>query len=169
MPIICCKKDVYMLVSDSAEADNGVDFDEIFDRHFEVDELIALPIIELNKKGYVTTYSCSGHPFFWNLSYKHQEDEEQDYNEAIFHDEDDELYFYADRTSIEEAYIAFAENYEFRKLPDGWWHDRDRNAIRFTFQMNVSALELHKAQMTAMHNLYLWTCSLDNIGLTLIS
>jgi len=158
-----------MLFSDSAEADNGVDFGEVFDRHFEVDELIALPVIELNKRGYITTYSCAGHPFFWNLSYKHQEDEEQNYAESIFHDEDDEQYFYADRTYFEEAYIAFAEKYEFGKLPDGWWYDRDRNAIRFTFQMNLSIFELYTTQMTEMRNLYLWACSLDDISLTLTS
>ena len=31
--------------------------------YFECDDLIAPTIIELNKKGYITTECCSGHPY----------------------------------------------------------------------------------------------------------
>ena len=33
------------------------------ENYFEVDELIALPIQTLNRKGYITEFCCSGHPF----------------------------------------------------------------------------------------------------------
>ena len=34
-----------------------------YENYFEVDELIALPIQILNRKGYITDFCCSGHPF----------------------------------------------------------------------------------------------------------
>ena len=33
------------------------------DDYFQCDDIIALPIQLLNKKGYLTEYSCGGHPF----------------------------------------------------------------------------------------------------------
>ena len=35
------------------------------DDYFYIDELIALPIQILNRKGYTTKFCCAGHPFDW--------------------------------------------------------------------------------------------------------
>ena len=37
--------------------------EEDYDIYFEVDDILALPIRELNLKGYKTLLCCSGHPF----------------------------------------------------------------------------------------------------------
>ena len=161
MPIICCKNNVYMVFEDSAEADNAVDFDEIFDRHFEVDELLVLPVIELNKRGYITVYSCSGHPFMWELTYQNDE-EEQQYENPLFYEKDEHLYFYAYRRSIAEAYIKFEQEYKFKILPDGWRYERD--TLRFAFSTDLSDYELHKVLIKAMDSLYAWACSLNFIN-----
>ena len=41
----------------------GSNIDHYLDDYFEVDELIALPIQVLNRKGYTTSFCCSGHSF----------------------------------------------------------------------------------------------------------
>ena len=43
-------------------ADSNIDGFE--NEHFEVDELIAPVIRELNLKGYTTKFCCSGHPYY---------------------------------------------------------------------------------------------------------
>lgn len=161
MAMICCKNNVYMIFSDSIEADNGVNFDKMFDKHFEVDELIAVPIVELNRKGYITTFSCAGHPFFWSLEYKNHE-EEQEHSKSIFYDKEDHLYFYADRYNGDQAYIAFEKEYEFDTLPDGWY--KDKNAIRIDYPENLSNHELYRVIMKAVDSLYIWVSSLACIN-----
>ena len=43
---------------------------------FEIDELIALPVQVLNRKGYSTISCCSGHPFGWLLNNPNAEEYE---------------------------------------------------------------------------------------------
>jgi len=49
-------KDTFEILHDS-------NIDGYFDDYFEVDELMALPIQTLNRKGYRTLFCCQGHPF----------------------------------------------------------------------------------------------------------
>ncbi len=62
--------------------------DETF---IEVDEMIAPVILLLNKKGYQTIYSCSGHLY--------------------------PSYEMAETNSSDQCYIVFKENYNISKLP----------------------------------------------------
>jgi len=49
--------------NDSFEILQGSNIDNYLDEYFDVDDLIALPIQTLNRRGYKTQFCCSGHPF----------------------------------------------------------------------------------------------------------
>ena len=65
-------------------------YEKDFPNVFLVDQPLAYPISLLNKKGYKTLYSCSGH------------------------------YYFVHETFHQEMYILFDKVYQFDTLPDGF-------------------------------------------------
>lgn len=101
---------------------------EIVDDVFEVDNDIAEIISLLNKKGYYTRYSCSGHvkdPRIYEM-YKIKKDEEFDDKTIgyLVKDSKDgyEILMPYRYTSV---YIMFDKKYEFDKLPNGFYISYD--------------------------------------------
>ncbi len=92
----------------------------VADRFFEVDELIALPLQKLNRKGYYTACSCQGHPFDHVLFHLSPEGALQP--------------FVAEVPSPCESYVTFMEPYELPSLPEG-----------FTLQKTEKSLRIFKA------------------------
>lgn len=100
---------------DSRESWNRKDID-----YFEVDEMIAYPVSELNKKGYETIFCCSGHI--------HSE-----INELVLGEEDKEenipivncigyvkrTYCFV-KTEQSSCYILFKDKPDFKNLPAGF-------------------------------------------------
>ncbi len=94
---------------------------DIIDNVFEVDEDIAESISLLNKKGYYTRYSCSGHvkdPRMYEM-YKVNKSGEFDDKDLGFIVEDNKDYYQIlmpnRYTSI---YVMFDKKYKFDNLPD---------------------------------------------------
>lgn len=85
---------------------------------FEVDELIAIPLQILNRKGYLTACSCAGHPFdsvFFNIT-----------DDGIFEP------FTAEGFSSCISYITFSGNYNFPSLPQGFEKDQATAGVRIS-------------------------------------
>lgn len=87
---------------------------------FEVDELIALPLQKLNRKGYYTACSCQGHPFDHVLFHLSPEGALQP--------------VVAEVPCPHESYVTFVEPYELPSLPEG-----------FTLQKTEKSLRIFKA------------------------
>lgn len=160
MALICIKAKEYIIFHDNAMAETP-DLNAVFDMHFEVDELLALPIAELNKKGYLTSFSCSGHPFFRCLLYKNDEEDQPANLTPFFYDKDNHLYYYASKCSCPQSYIAFQRDYKFEKLPEGWFWDE--KALRYNYPTDLSDYELFRLQIKAINDLYIWICSLNDM------
>lgn len=93
---------------------------------FEVDEKIAETISILNKKGYITKYSCSGHLLTYSYKFK---DDISLINEAkkdnlihIFNVNDKSFEYYRD-VEITSVYVKFIKHYNFPNLPDGFEYE----------------------------------------------
>lgn len=109
----------------------------------ELDDLIAPVISELNKKGYKTLFSCSGHAE----------------GMITFFSKNSELY--------PHAYITFDEGVIIPKnlIPEGWKYEKDLNSLyfhysiysAFTVKNTSNLIKMQKNQkiiMSVMTNLF---------------
>lgn len=159
---------------------NYCDFDAMRnDEVFEVDEMIAPIISILNKKGYLTSYSCSGHPYGMKSSESHIFDSKFTGEEDV----DEEIGTYMNITNSKkvcvdgnyvkiyigvtygfDAYIMFKPEIELDvSLPDGWEYDRDLNGvcIRYHYDFeNGSYFSKYDKILKTMRSLFGWALDL---------
>ena len=91
---------------------------DIPDNYFPVDELIALPIQVLNRKGYITAACCAGHLFpalYGNYVENHKHITIEDGTVLRIFDTED----------VHESYIMFKEDISLPTLPPGFVKDED--------------------------------------------
>lgn len=119
------------------------------DSCFFVDEMMALPILELNRKGWITEYCCSGHLTNAEYSGKNSASKYSTY-----------------RSDHNFAYIVFNRMYEFSTLPDGWKLDQayidqyKKMAIEIRFTSEPFTLNRLTEILEAVKSLYLWSVNL---------
>ena len=130
--------------------------DEIIDfENFEVDELIAIPIQKLCNKGYITKFSCSGHPYA-EINY-YCSDEKK--NAEYFYNDDMECWVnYSFVPQIRESYISFEEGINIESLPEGWIY-KD-NALRKYYDDSLDEFAFYEQIIKEMKNLVNW---IDNL------
>ena len=125
---------------------SNVEDKTILDQYFECDDLIAPAISLLNKKGYKTTFCCSGHPFSnINVGLLEDEPKKEDFQEIgdiirientyeylqkIKYNDDIEKtskeYPYcviSNNVFCDIMYVAFEEEYFFPDLPGNAYID----------------------------------------------
>ena len=111
--------------------------------HFYCDSEIADVLINLNKKGYHTTYSCAGHNYSGHVNKDLVPLEEYDEWTKDFGNHplllgvepyDDKSFLYMIKYTLTSIYIVFNQKYEFDSLPKGFKleEDDDRIIIRKT-------------------------------------
>jgi hypothetical protein len=135
------------------------------DNSFEIDELIAPAVQELNRKGYKTTFSCSGHQFpSINEIYATNEsaDPWNDFTGTI------DVERYGDQYRIKyilpsnDLYITFDGEYGFGKdipLPDGFFEEG--NSIRRLYD-HTEGFPLLRERLEVCEDLYHWAQGLPD-------
>ena len=99
---------------------------EITDEVFEVDEDIATTISLLNKKGYYTKYSCTGHVKDPRLYELYKLENVGEFKSLGYIVDDNNILMPYTYTSV---YIMFDNNYNFNNLPEGFYVSDDDNCI----------------------------------------
>ena len=108
--------------------------------HFHVDDLIALPVQILNRKGYTTTGCCSGHLFF----------------SANIHEKPKDLL----------TFISFEKGISLPSLPPGFtWHSDAVISYKYNIPYKYDANALYgllRENLIAMEQLYEWALKLPD-------
>lgn len=134
------------------------------DDYFEVDENIALVISMLNKKGYRTTFCCSGHAFA-NIN-EFRADNKEDFDCLIFFDLQDIRYKNGrykalDKDNAKYCYIVFEKDYTFPKLPEGFTYDKSNKTIEKEYVSESDTYDLIQEIVDSMKALYEWVLELE--------
>lgn len=125
---------------------------------FEVDERIAEPVAMLCNKGYLTEYSCSGHPFS-DCSYEVFENE-QDFESTEYvakkQDSDTKGFYvcYLKEKPNDQMYISFKEPYKFELLPEGWTYEGQQKLMKNIYAND--AVDFFKQSIVAIEKLTEW-------------
>jgi hypothetical protein len=126
------------------------------DAYFFVDDLIALPIQALNRKGYTTAFCCAGHPFT-----------------RQFEDEivpcSDPIEYNREYNKMQcQSYISFSEGVTFLpEIPRGFYKDTGASGynlvIRKDYEYDGSDVYgIMHVIVDTMKQLYEWTLSLPD-------
>ncbi len=143
----------YKIIVSATEPEEGM---------FEVDELIAPVIARLNKRGYQTKYSCSGHH----------------YSDKVLINGIEGYQFYGYMENM-EAYILFEKVYDFPPLPSGWeneifmTNDEDeeydvephipRTRLSYELTPDIDVWDFYQYQIEIFREFDNWVKSLPNI------
>lgn len=136
--------------------------------HFEVDEAIALAISELNKKGYKTSFCCSGH-IFDDLSELTMFPGAHATINGVFYEvaEDSESKEYDFIQSNGNCYICFDTYYDFSNYPKEFecnHNDENRTILEKDYVSKAGTLERSFEIIETMSDLYKWVLSLGSIA-----
>lgn len=128
--------------------------------YFEVDENIALIISLLNRKGYKTSFCCSGHAFSGIAEF--YADCKDAFDCLIFSDlqgikYENGRYKAIDRGNAKNCYIIFEKEYSFPTLPEGFTYDKSDKRIEKEYVSESDSYELITEIIDSMKILYKWT------------
>lgn len=135
--------------------------------YFEVDDLIAMPIALLNKKGYRTIACCSGHPFDEISEIVCDVDRIIDYRNAlaclIKEAPKNGGYQFVQRFDDNSFYILFDKHY-FENGDLGNFHFDDFNCIRHEFNTKNYSFDKIYEIVDSMKSLYQWVEKLPDLS-----
>lgn len=116
--------------------------------YFHIDELIAVPVQILNRKGYLTACCCAGHPF----------DLSQDFPEPFKN-----ASFIFERPC--KSYISFEKEYSFSELPNGFVLTPGKLSIEKQHYKDgdFNYWKIVREIYGAMEQLYLWAMNLPDL------
>ena len=126
------------------------------DDYFEVDELIALPIQTLNRKGYITMSCCAGHPFVNLVDIRIQS---PDLGSHIVYESEDTTIKGPHRTII-----AFEEKISFPTLPPNFAisETEDKRICIERHYDDNDVYGIMREILGSMEQLYEWTLDLPD-------
>lgn len=105
---------------------------EILENIFEVDDEIAESISLLNKKGYHTLFSCSGHlkePVYYKSVCNISEFNDDRPKDSYIVEIDDKNFTLLSKLKTISIYVNFDKEYNFINLPEGFIYDNEINIL----------------------------------------
>jgi hypothetical protein len=138
------------------------------DDYFEVDDLIALTISLLNKKGYYTKFCCSGHPFIQlSEAFGNEKDGFKiigGMKEILENTNPEYAYKYVGHYELDtnSMYISFAQPVIFDSIPSGFRLEND-DCLSKKFSSQPASWECIEKIVENMKQLYLWAIELPSI------
>lgn len=139
------------------------------EEYFEADDFIAAPIAMLNKKGYVTTASCAGHPFPSKFNIETQVleksigfDEIETKPEDLEHLRNETLNTTFRTYKYRISYIIFENELpEDIDIPDGWYYSWENNMLYTRYTKRPDPYRFIEMQITKMKALMAWAENLS--------
>lgn len=138
----------------------------IFDKWCDIDELMVLPIIELNKKGYYTESSCADHYFGSSASSDSEEIDDCYYVSGNPENPDKMVYFGVSQSPRSGAHVLFNENYIFDSLPESWKLNKTEMGTLLSVSYEYERSDPYgffMSQVCEIKKLYEWAQNLPNI------
>ena len=136
--------------------------------YFEVDDLIAMPIALLNKKGYLTIACCSGHPFDDISEIICNDDIKMDVRKClpciIKEGPKNGGYQFVQRFDDNSFYILFDDNYFENCNITGNFYFDDFNCIRHEYNTKNYSFDKIYEIVDNMKSLYQWVEKLPNLS-----
>ena len=121
--------------------------------YFEADDMIALPLRELNRKGYRTVSSCSGHPFkeLFEIS-------------VDIDDQSVKGHYAAYGVPELRCHITFCEGITLPLLPKGFQADMSNECLTIKYKTGICEDEFDYFEETLrrMRELYNWAVTLPD-------
>ena len=156
------KKNDFSILVDS-------NIDGYLDDCFECDDMIALVIQELNRKGYTTTFCCGGHPYVEHseaVLFPDCTDPEHvivgtEYIEKL---EDGYTRVVYNYRSGSEIYIAFEDGKAPKEIPPFADMEDNRISVSFEYEGNDD-YGFMNALLDYNHRLYLWAKELETVSM----
>lgn len=162
------KNGEYFIIESVRQIEQCSGIEGAFDSYIEdIDEMVALPIVELMKKGYKTEMSCSGHDFY---SLSSCEKSECTSIEDCIYASKDELFFLVKDYGTKRFFISFMNDYfKERDIPDGWRYEKNESMRDPSYDLfyeigDVSYFELVLIQAKISQQLLSWIEKLPDIS-----
>lgn len=145
----------------------GSNIEDDLDDYFEVDEPLALPIQELNRKGYITKFCCCGHSFedkgeafASSETYNFEHTIVGTYATEKMPDGSHRILYR--NVSNHQSYIVFADDTILPQAPPGWQYD-DRS-LTCDYPDNLDEYSFMATMIQSMKDLYKWALRLPRAG-----
>ncbi len=136
---------------------------------FEVDELMALPVAELNNKGYLTEMCCSGHAVGNLCCEVADTDDLEELRSAglliavqYLKEYEAEYMCWQGAPSI-GAFIMFKNRIHFSTIPNGWTYDIRRCRLSCEVSKDGNPMTYYKNISHALESLMAWIMQLPSI------
>ena len=161
MTYICLINGEYKVyeISENKLCNSPIELSEMFQKVFDVDCLIAMPIVLLNQKGYATEMSCSGH-YHDRLVFDGFAADDIP-AECICQKESDDIYecCYEVEGCPQRSFIRFSNEQRFKTLPAGWKMS-DNVYLYYEYPTSLSEFNFYTMQVIAIKALNDWITTL---------
>lgn len=147
---------------------NGIE--STADEYFEIDDFIALPVQELNRRGYTTMPYCYNGDVFAGTNEATMTNYTEDALKNIGGitgvkvNEDGTANIYFRGETDHHACVVFAEDAPaLPSIPDGW--EQKANFLEYWFDKELEPFDFMEESVNVMRKLYEWTRALPDLSI----